>query len=243
MPGSSGGSVTLLSCGWLCFERETGIEPATSSLGSLHSTTELLPLGYHPINALLQRCQSPQRMYRVNGSNIHLRVMEINPSSKKADSEIVLPGAATPVIAVVVAIIVDDSGRLLVGQRLPHKTYPYKWEFPGGKVESGETLDEALRRELREELSIDVDDGETLYRETSTYSDGRTYEVTYVEIRRWNGEIRNLEFNDVRWIAPDRLLELDILEGNVRICKRLPDILNRRENEPADAPSSKRSLD
>jgi len=64
---------------------------------------------------------------------------------------------AKRIIRVVAAEITNDHGQYLITQRLPHAAMPLLWEFPGGKVEPGETDEEALRREIREELDCDID--------------------------------------------------------------------------------------
>jgi mutator protein MutT len=62
--------------------------------------------------------------------------------------------ASTPYVDVVAAVIRDAEGRLLIGQRPDHKRHGGLWEFPGGKIDEGESLEEAVRRELREELEL-----------------------------------------------------------------------------------------
>jgi len=65
--------------------------------------------------------------------------------------------SSNPPVPVVAAVITDDSGRVLLAQRPSHKHLALKWEFPGGKVEPGESPEAALARELREELSIAIE--------------------------------------------------------------------------------------
>lgn len=124
-------------------------------------------------------------------------------------------------IKVAVGILVDDKGNVLLCRRPAHKSYPLKWEFPGGKVEPGEKLEDALRRELNEELGIDVIAPAAYHRETTAYSDGRTYQVDYFRITAWQGEIINKEFDAVEWAVPSCLFDYDILEGNRAICAML----------------------
>lgn len=124
-------------------------------------------------------------------------------------------------IHVAVGIVVDREGNILLCQRPPHKSYPLKWEFPGGKVEKGEDSVQALRRELREELGITVTEHAIVHRETNSYSDGRTYAVEYFRITAWEGEMVNNEFAALSWSPAAQLLDYDILEGNVAICTML----------------------
>ena len=71
---------------------------------------------------------------------------------------------------VVAAIIVRDS-RLLICQRRRDKAFPLKWEFPGGKVEAGESLTDALRREILEELGVTIEIGREIYRTQYSYAE------------------------------------------------------------------------
>lgn len=123
-------------------------------------------------------------------------------------------------IPVVVALLLRD-GAVLMGQRSEKKIYPLHWEFPGGKVEQGETLLAALHRELREELAIEATDGEQWFEETATYSNGHTYFITYFLVREFKGEPQNLEFHDVRWLSLEDMDALQHLSGNFRILERL----------------------
>jgi 8-oxo-dGTP diphosphatase len=125
----------------------------------------------------------------------------------------------TPV-HVAVALMLWD-GCVLMGERKPEKIYPLHWEFPGGKIEVGETALDALRRELFEELGIEVADAEMYFSETATYSNGVTYEISYFVVREWDREIANLEFNRIEWISEALLPSLLQLSGNKAILDRL----------------------
>jgi 8-oxo-dGTP diphosphatase len=132
----------------------------------------------------------------------------------------------TPV-KVAVALLLND-GRVLMGERKPAKVYPLHWEFPGGKLESGESHFEALRRELQEELAIDIADAEEWMAEVATYSNGMTYDIRYFLVRSWHGEIDNREFNRILWVSNEMLPTLLHLSGNQNIFDRLT-----REGIPA----------
>ena len=122
---------------------------------------------------------------------------------------------------VAVAIIADNRGRLLLCQRAPQKPYPLEWEFPGGKVERGETAGAALRRELLEELGIDAIIGELFHRQDHTYPDSGRFDILYYTVRSIKGQISNRVFHDVRWVPIDELSRYDILEGNRIVIERL----------------------
>ncbi|HWF44363.1 MAG TPA: NUDIX domain-containing protein [Candidatus Kapabacteria bacterium] len=123
-------------------------------------------------------------------------------------------------ITVAVALIVRD-GRVLMGERRPDKVYPLHWEFPGGKLEANETSYEALRRELHEELAIQIGHAEEWYAEIATYSNGMTYDLRYFLVRDWDGEIQNLEFNRLLWVSYEMLPTLTHLSGNQNILERI----------------------
>lgn len=112
------------------------------------------------------------------------------------------------------------DGNVLACQRKRDAVYPLKWEFPGGKIEAGESPAVALRRELREELGIDAVIGREFHRQEWVYprsaaggSDG-AFRVYYHEVEGFTGTPVNLAFEQMRWVRVDDLLALDMLEGN-----------------------------
>jgi 8-oxo-dGTP diphosphatase len=123
-------------------------------------------------------------------------------------------------IAVAVALIVRDR-TVLMGQRRPTKVYPLHWEFPGGKLESGETHEAALARELHEELGIQATIDELIFSELASYSTGATYDIRYHIVRSYSGDIQNHEFESVGWFSREDLPGLLHLTGNERILKKL----------------------
>lgn len=121
---------------------------------------------------------------------------------------------------VAVAVIITDKG-LLLCQRRKGARYELQWEFPGGKVEPGESAEECLHRELREELSIHAGSVENVRREVSHYDDGASYEVHYFFLSSFSGELQNNVFEAVRWVTADELRTYDILQGNAGIVEML----------------------
>lgn len=117
-------------------------------------------------------------------------------------------------LKVVAGIIFGAHGRVLACRRREDSSHPDKWEFPGGKVGDGETPDQALRRELREELAIDAEIGPLLRRIEHDYPGGPRVDVAFYRIERITGEVENLQFDEVRWVEPNRLRELDFLEAD-----------------------------
>ena len=99
--------------------------------------------------------------------------------------------------------------------------YPLKWEFPGGKLEAGETPRAALVRELYEELGIHALVGEEFHTQEWVYSEGVTppekpgeFRVSYFVVEAFTGEPVNNAFETISWVRPDELQHMDILEGN-----------------------------
>jgi 8-oxo-dGTP diphosphatase len=114
----------------------------------------------------------------------------------------------------VVAGVLQSDGKILVGQRMPRQVHPLKWEFPGGKVEPGESPEQALARELEEELGISGAAGEEMTRYQFTYPGRDCIELIFFRVRRFSGEPQNLIFHDLRWQPTLQLAELDFVEGD-----------------------------
>ena len=114
----------------------------------------------------------------------------------------------------VVAAILQTDGKILVGQRMPDQSHPLKWEFPGGKVESGESLEQALARELEEELGIRGAAGELITRYQFAYPGKAPIELIFFRVRHFSGEPQNLIFHDLRWQPKLQLAALDFVEGD-----------------------------
>lgn len=117
--------------------------------------------------------------------------------------------------------ILKRDGALLVCQRRRGSRYGLKWEFPGGKLEPGETVEHCLQRELAEELSIHVRRIDKIDIRTSHYGDGGTFEVAYCFVTQFEGEPRNNVFEQIRWVRPEELPGLDHLEGNMELVSLL----------------------
>jgi 8-oxo-dGTP diphosphatase len=114
-------------------------------------------------------------------------------------------------------ILVDD--RILICQRTAQQTMALKWEFPGGKIEAGETDEAALRRELEEELGILAAIGPKLTTIRHRYPKGGVVELNFFVVEEFTGAIENRIFHDVRWTKKEDLPGYDFLEADVTLVK------------------------
>ena len=120
-----------------------------------------------------------------------------------------------------VAAVIERGGQILITQRKQGGRHALKWEFPGGKVEPGEGPRAALRRELREELAIDAEIGELIDTHNIRYGGGPTIHLRFYRVTVFQGEPRNLEFQQIAWAAPRALPDYDFLEGDIAFVKKL----------------------
>ena len=121
----------------------------------------------------------------------------------------------------VVAGLVYRNGKLLVCQRRAGGAFPLKWEFPGGKVEDREADIDALRRELREELTIEMREALLVYQHTHRYPDGPTVSLRFYFIDGFDGEAQNMVFEKISWVKVADLEHIDFLEGDRPIIEKL----------------------
>ena len=120
----------------------------------------------------------------------------------------------------VVAGLIYRNGRLLVCQRRADGAFPLKWEFPGGKVEKGESDIDALRRELREELTIEMRDGVLIYQHNHLYTDGPV-SLRFYAVDDFDGDAENLIFERISWVAIPELERMDFLQGDRPFVEKL----------------------
>ena len=121
----------------------------------------------------------------------------------------------------VVAAVIEKDGMILIGQRPPGKTHALEWEFPGGKVEKGETPRCALKRELMEELQIEAHIGREITRYLYSYKGKHPLELIFFEVDGFSGEPINLAFADIRWVHRKELLTYPFLEGDRAFIRTL----------------------
>lgn len=117
--------------------------------------------------------------------------------------------------------IIHRDGQVLVGQRRRSDRHPLKWEFPGGKVELGESPQEALIRELREELQIDAKIGSELARYEHDYRSGSRVHLLFFAVSEFTGEPKGRVFEQICWTDLHILPTLDFLDGDLDFVRRL----------------------
>ena len=121
---------------------------------------------------------------------------------------------------VVAAIIVRDN-KVLICQRTEAQTMPLKWEFPGGKVEAGEQLTEALARELDEELGIRATIGRKVAAVQHSYTTGHGVQLSFYLVTEYENEMQNRIFNDIRWVSFADLPTYDFLAADIQLVQKL----------------------
>lgn len=126
-------------------------------------------------------------------------------------------------ITEVVAALIWDGNRFMACQRPAHKARGLLWEFVGGKVEPGETKEEALIRECREELDVELSVGELFMEVTHPYPD-LTVRLSLFHARIAGGTPKMLEHNDIRWITVAEISTLEFCPADEVILQRLKEV-------------------
>ena len=124
------------------------------------------------------------------------------------------------IIKVVGAILIKE-GRILCAQRGGEKSLPYLWEFPGGKIEQGESPHQALIRELSEELLIEVELETTIFDAVSYEYDFGVVNLSTIIGNLKSGEPVLTEHQEIRWLSPEELFEVEWAPADIPIVKQL----------------------
>ena len=123
-------------------------------------------------------------------------------------------------VHVAVAVIQDAAGRVLLTRRAEDVHQGGRWEFPGGKVENGESLSQALHREIREELGIEVSTHQPLIDLTYHYPD-KSVRLDVHRILRYSGDPTGLEGQPLEWVLPENLHQYAMPAADRPICTAL----------------------
>jgi 8-oxo-dGTP diphosphatase len=121
---------------------------------------------------------------------------------------------------VVTAAVIEQENTVLIAQRKPGSHLALKWEFPGGKLEWGEDPRDGLKREIREELGIEIEVGDVVEVVSHTYEDRQIVLIAY-KCRYVSGTVQMLDVHDVRWVRPEELRTVDLSPADVPIVDKL----------------------
>jgi len=131
---------------------------------------------------------------------------------------------AKPLRHVVAAMILRGEGterEIFICQRRPDQPMGLKWEFPGGKIELGETAAGALARELNEELGIQATIGDHVTTVRHNYRNGGAIEIQFFRVTEFAGELVNHIFQDMLWSPLTKLTEYDFLAADLTLIRDL----------------------
>lgn len=120
----------------------------------------------------------------------------------------------------VVAALIHRGEKFMICQRPAHKARGLLWEFVGGKVEGGETKEQALVRECREELNVLIAVGDVFMDVVHEYSDV-TVHLTLFHATISEGEVQKLEHHDIQWITPDEISRYEFCPADEEILERI----------------------
>jgi 8-oxo-dGTP diphosphatase len=135
------------------------------------------------------------------------------------------PGSKRPIVLVAACVLLDGEGRVQLARRPEGRPLAGLWEFPGGKIEAGEEPEDALLRELREELGIAIakQDLAPLTFASHAYPDFHLLMPVYL-CRRWDGEVTAHEGQEFLWVKPDRLHLYDMPPADAPLKSVLRDL-------------------
>jgi 8-oxo-dGTP diphosphatase len=131
------------------------------------------------------------------------------------------PRPAGPALRFVAAALIIREGEVLIGQRRPDQPMASMWEFPGGKIEAGETAQQALARELSEELGIRASIGAPVTRIRHNYRHGGAVDLQFFVVRQFVGEIVNHIYQQIKWVRLEELPSYDFLAADRGLIRDL----------------------
>ena len=137
-----------------------------------------------------------------------------------------MQAVSVKIVLVAACALIDADGRVLIAQRPPGRQMAGLWEFPGGKIEAGETPETTLIRELKEELGIIVNEAclAPLTFASHGYADFHLVMPLYV-CRRWDGTVRAQEGQELAWVRPNRLKDYPMPPADVPLISHLTALL------------------
>jgi len=131
------------------------------------------------------------------------------------------PRSSGPALRFVAAALIVRGGKVLIGQRRPDQPMASQWEFPGGTIEAGESPEQALVRELDEELGIQAVIGPRVTHIRHNYRHGGAVDLVFFAVHEFSGEIRNQIYHEVRWTKLEDLPSYDFLAADRGLVRDL----------------------
>ncbi len=130
--------------------------------------------------------------------------------------------------------MIEKDGLVLIGKRKRGKRFAGNWEFPGGTLETGEVPEECLKRELREELDLEVDVGELFCSATADYAPGWTVKLLAYRATVISGTFSLNDHEEIRWVRPMELADYDFPEADRPVVEKLVGLSNEDEDRRKD---------
>ena len=131
------------------------------------------------------------------------------------------PRPAGPALRFVAAALIVRDGEVLIGQRRPNQPMALLWEFPGGKIEAGESPQQALARELDEELGIHATVGPRVIHIRHNYRHGGAVDLQFFSVHEFEGEIQNQIYEQVKWVKLTDLTSYEFLAADRGLIRDL----------------------
>jgi 8-oxo-dGTP diphosphatase len=128
---------------------------------------------------------------------------------------------AGPALRFVAAALIVRGGEVLICQRRPDQPMGLQWEFPGGKIEQGESPEQALTRELNEELGIKASVGARVTHIRHNYRHGGAVDLQFFAVHEFTGELENRIFQQFRWVRLEDLPQYDFLTADRGLIRDL----------------------
>ena len=150
----------------------------------------------------------------------------ISPEPGSVQAEFRRPDGPLPTVLVAAVALIDADNRVLLARRPEGRAMAGLWEFPGGKVEDGELPEEAVVREVREELGIDITESclAPLTFASHVYDDFHLLMPLFV-CRVWQGQLASREGQELKWMRPNRIADLPLPPADVPLVAVLRDLL------------------
>ena len=142
-----------------------------------------------------------------------------NPDADLCDSFMMTKQKPNPKI--VTAAIIERDGSILIARRKRGKMHSGRWEFPGGTLEEGETYEECLERELKEELAVTARIGELYYISEHRYSEDLTIRLLAFRVDVISGSFTLTDHDEIRWVKPADLADYTFPEADRPIVEKL----------------------